>query len=60
MGEPCPTCHRPLPKPKGPKPTRVNPCKACGLPVESGKRGKPKMVHYRCRALWRKLNPKES
>lgn len=34
---------------------RVQPCLVCGKPVQSGKRGRAKTVHYGCRALWRKL-----
>lgn len=60
MSATCHACGQRLPRPPKPEGPRVRPCLACGKPVESGRRGRPKLVHRGCRALLRKLKGVQS
>lgn len=44
----CPTCHRRLHKLTAPP---VQPCLACGLPVEGLGLGRPRQLHPECKRM---------
>lgn len=53
--ERCPDCGHLQPEARETHQPRVHTCLACGEPVQSGKRGRARHVHWSCRALLRKL-----